>query len=661
MQHHLPDEIISEILSPVLIVPDALFSDTSTTSPFALTYSGQSTSTVLLVCKTWLRVATPLLYNVVVLRSKAQASALEAALKSNEGLGWFIKKLRVEGGYGAAMYTVLKFSPNVTDLAMTTHIWSSDSVSGLCRGLLLIDPRRLIVLDVSEPRTNKQASSLMETLSGCISKWKNLIICELPFFGAPTHIRFFASAIARSRTLETLLLPPSVASTENLSSLCMCPSIKLVQIKAPLGLGAKAQINAHPRLRKIVRYADERPSGGPGTGSKLPEIPPSLNPFFVPMGKASQETRDLVWKRLEEITLFDRPQNGPPLPSLIPLLLLSKHLHTLALPYFYRYPSLKTATVEGFSHRLNADPSLGSFMHRLYIPPGHLPDTISDDVFLSIFSHADRLQIVAGHEAPGLHRYAAHGLTQRRITGHLSCDDLKYWPKSFFAGFSALRSLTLWSPTVQFPSESDQSLEAALPNLGYLRLECCHPSLLELLSRMNLGALRRFSFSSFLMKATELPALRGFFARHGSQLVDLRLDCEFLDHVDVFGLCNQIRTLTLDTPLDITITTGSFVRKTRHTRLKKLITVHQGYLMTPAKLNTKLETQWTLLFETLSQRTFPALREVQVSRCVWPLNEHGISKSIWVRRAEMLLAKGINLTDEAGQHWIPRLKGGGSN
>ncbi|KAJ7863379.1 hypothetical protein B0H13DRAFT_2354214 [Mycena leptocephala] len=92
--HSLPDEIISEIFSPALKISDEDFSDTSGVSPFAK-YS-ESTSAYLLVCKSWLRVATPLLYNVVILRSKAHAKGLSLALSTNNLLGQFIKKLRVE-------------------------------------------------------------------------------------------------------------------------------------------------------------------------------------------------------------------------------------------------------------------------------------------------------------------------------------------------------------------------------------------------------------------------------------------------------------------------------------------------------------------------------------------------------------------------------------
>ncbi|KAJ6568874.1 hypothetical protein B0H19DRAFT_874572, partial [Mycena capillaripes] len=73
----------------------------------------------LVVCKDWLRVATPLLYNVVVLRSKSQANALEKVLQKHAEFGRFIKKLRVEGGYGLAMHTILKSAPNITDIFLS--------------------------------------------------------------------------------------------------------------------------------------------------------------------------------------------------------------------------------------------------------------------------------------------------------------------------------------------------------------------------------------------------------------------------------------------------------------------------------------------------------------------------------------------------------------
>jgi hypothetical protein len=174
MADNLPDEIISEILSPALKVPEHMFSDLSPKSLFAK-YS-VSSSAALLVCKDWLRVATPLLYSVVVIRSKAQARALHDALRNNPDLGRFIKKLRVEGGFGTPMHHILQSAPNITDLFLCLQIHSSDSSSGLATGLPLINPTRLIIFDDSDSLLkNKAVLQLISTLEGCVMKWTNLV------------------------------------------------------------------------------------------------------------------------------------------------------------------------------------------------------------------------------------------------------------------------------------------------------------------------------------------------------------------------------------------------------------------------------------------------------------------------------------------------------
>ncbi|KAJ7608610.1 hypothetical protein DFH06DRAFT_935890, partial [Mycena polygramma] len=120
MSERLPDEIISEILSPALKVSEEMFSDTASTriSPFAS--DSLSSSAALLVCKAWLRVATPLLYHVVVIRSTAQARALLKSLLGNPDLGPSANTmLRLEGGFGPAMEEVLRKSPNVTDIFLS--------------------------------------------------------------------------------------------------------------------------------------------------------------------------------------------------------------------------------------------------------------------------------------------------------------------------------------------------------------------------------------------------------------------------------------------------------------------------------------------------------------------------------------------------------------
>ncbi|KAF7365463.1 F-box domain-containing protein [Mycena venus] len=118
MGDSIPDEILSEILSPALRVSDAAFAATfETVSPFLST--SESSSAFLLVSKSFLRVATPLLYNVVVLRSKAQAQALAGVLTSNPALGKFIRKLRLE--------TVVELHYRIVPLRMSYMTWGGMS------------------------------------------------------------------------------------------------------------------------------------------------------------------------------------------------------------------------------------------------------------------------------------------------------------------------------------------------------------------------------------------------------------------------------------------------------------------------------------------------------------------------------------------------------
>lgn len=176
MAANLPDELISEILSPLLKHSDAAFSERSEK---ALLQPGYSSSTYLLVCKSWLRVSTPLLYNVVILRTTAQAAALAKVLEAHPEIGVFIKKLRVEGGFGNAMHTILERSSNITDLFLSLLIYGTDSVKELCSGLALINPKRVILFDAADPRKekpkkNKQVTQLLDALCLAVTKWNNL-------------------------------------------------------------------------------------------------------------------------------------------------------------------------------------------------------------------------------------------------------------------------------------------------------------------------------------------------------------------------------------------------------------------------------------------------------------------------------------------------------
>jgi hypothetical protein len=171
MYSFLPDELLKEILAPALQVPDDSFACVGGRSPFS-NYT-PTTSAYLLVCKDWLRVATPLLYSVVVLRSKAQIQALDSAIMGTPVLAEFIKKLRIESGYCPSLLKILKGAKNLTDLCVSLEVYSSDNVSGFCKGLAFVQPSRLIICDhhrYTKP-FNQKTQDLVKVLQDYVSEW----------------------------------------------------------------------------------------------------------------------------------------------------------------------------------------------------------------------------------------------------------------------------------------------------------------------------------------------------------------------------------------------------------------------------------------------------------------------------------------------------------
>ncbi|KAJ7660792.1 hypothetical protein DFH06DRAFT_379907 [Mycena polygramma] len=222
---------------------------------------GYSSSTYLLVCKDWLRVSTPLLYNVVILCTTPQAEALEFALQSSPEIGLFIKKLRVEGGFGNAMHTILKSSPNITDLFLTLGIYASDSVRGLSNGLPLINPRRVLLIDPNAAvKKNRQVNELLEALDRAVPKWDNLKIMDFPYGSNPDpaiteRADALASALVKSKTIETIMASGfGVVFPESLHQMRSIPSLKSIHFVHIFSLDTATLDN---KLRQLVTFRQE--------------------------------------------------------------------------------------------------------------------------------------------------------------------------------------------------------------------------------------------------------------------------------------------------------------------------------------------------------------------------------------------------------------------
>ncbi|KAG6889681.1 hypothetical protein C0995_015429 [Termitomyces sp. Mi166 len=403
----LPDEIIREILTPALRVPDKIFRSTNEVSPFS-TYA-ESSSAFLLVCKSWLRVATPLLYHVVALRSKPQARALERALRGNQILATFIKKLRVEGGFGASMHHILRLGKNIEEIWLILNIWSADSVTGLCSGLPLANPRRLIFF-LGDAGENAPTRKLLNTVCECITTWKRLSTVDLSLHGVRTW-RIAKStlllALHKSESLKTITLTEPQSDPTLLLSLAKIPSLEVIHIvddgnytshwmKSP---GMK-EVLADERQGELFRYGCMDGGDNMDVTDELThdeQVNPSkedlmtFDPSFVALQSTTEEVKTKIWsnivyfsllatdpnsdaerRRLEARSRFssETSLNSKCIAQILRtnILLVSKLFYNTAMRHYYRY-----FTVGGqdkltiFEDRISRNPSLGSAIHHLEI------------------------------------------------------------------------------------------------------------------------------------------------------------------------------------------------------------------------------------------------------------------------------------------------------
>ena len=171
MANRIADELLQMILSPSLHVSDDRFNSVSNAA-FGCN-ANFPTSSVLLVCKRWLRIATPLLYEVVVLRSIAQAQSLVEAFSLHPNFPLYVKKIRLEGAY-SCLWDVFRRCSNLHTLCLTLDFYATVTVTGLCRSLLSINPTRVILRDQCSTK-NVKIEQVFCKLLEAIPLWTNLV------------------------------------------------------------------------------------------------------------------------------------------------------------------------------------------------------------------------------------------------------------------------------------------------------------------------------------------------------------------------------------------------------------------------------------------------------------------------------------------------------
>ncbi|KAJ7627147.1 hypothetical protein FB45DRAFT_1082311 [Roridomyces roridus] len=651
MAPHFPDEIISEILTPALCVPDKQFADTSTDKSVFATCT-ESTSSILLVCKAWLRVATPLLYNVVVLRSTAQAKALYLTLMEHPELGSFIRKLRVEGGFGSSMHVILQRAPKITDIFISLNIHGSESPSGL----------------------NKQVKQVVATLESLVDKWSKLTTLVVPY--RFDERRAFVQHMASASSVTTVSFPtyqnriPSHART-----MVSIPSIQVVELRAAISPDAAQKMLSHPwcsENRHKLRIVDPR-WDVPSATVDLP-----VNATFRPLQFASQATVDVIWARVlffalgSEVSTTVKPagrksvQRRERSPNFrrLQYLLVSKAFYRVGLPSLFRWPDLNYPNTLLLCDKICTEPALG--LHLRQITSQSHSRTISSE-FPPLFSHTPHLTHLGTDHAINMDWGVFNTLAKTpgasvvELHVHVIKGTSSVPDTVVFCYFTALRKLKWNCPNISFPPR--RNVSGGLPSLVSIELaDHRAEGFITALTSMDLPDIRDVILPS-QSSTKEEAEYYTFLEKHGNKIQQLDMHCPHFSNTLL--VCPNLRTLNIrlgSSPRTLSFTesyetyTQTFDDLQNHESLVKI-----GLDKSPQVAKANEDGEWNVVFHGLVSKlkftNIPALREIQSPQCKWPEpNPRAISQSGWVKHAERMLEFGIKVTDAQGVHWRPRLK-----
>lgn len=215
MAQLLADETLLQILSYALAISNEDFLSVSNKgdSPFHAQHSYWS-PTVPLVCKRWLRIATPVVYGTVVLRAGSQAQALVQTLGAHPEFGSFVRRLRVEGGFGAPVGKILQAAAQLRELHISLDLTSKDNVKAMCKALPAVNPA---CLSLSVRFRNFQIAVITAVVQGirdAAKSWTTLTTLFIPY-EALLH-QSLLDTLFELQNVATIYIPNNISTISNL-------------------------------------------------------------------------------------------------------------------------------------------------------------------------------------------------------------------------------------------------------------------------------------------------------------------------------------------------------------------------------------------------------------------------------------------------------------
>ncbi|TRM68539.1 hypothetical protein BD626DRAFT_117931 [Schizophyllum amplum] len=664
---HLPDEIINKLLAHIMSVSDADFEhggqDHAMESPF-VRYGQLSTSVLLLVCKDWLRVGTPLLYHTVILRSTAQAQALDSALMRTPELGKFIRRLRLEGGFGFYVQGVCAIARNIEALALPFDYAAKDSTSGIQNALPTMDLKYLVMIPsyritcTSSFPSNKNTDALNASVHEMIPRWKRLreiTICPMMMFTFRLHSWWpIWAGLARALKGAPQLRVLNVAI--DLTFKLMCPvwleeavenqHLEVVAFRRPRTKDwDELEPRLSPRLRALAKFAEEKEAD-------VAKWPAQTS---FPLTRAPTEVQRKIWRevlgyffRIYE-TGFDHPfdrsfSTRKKNKTRLRYALVCREFHhvirELHRELHHSFIINSPSSLEEFQRVLRENPAASRHLTCLFLCKRWRPAYLLPQDFLTAHNLSSLICIRGeSKDATRISGDSFKHLLQTGASTLLELNGVQIIDKSGIVDATLFHKLAkiqifYWDSTLKI---SMQEMTPSPECFRYLRALWC---------------VGTTSFLDF-MEACELPALRilwirrpgphtiPFFEKHGAKIDELRMLDAQLDMTPFLSLCPNLTLLKFSSAGANT----SLACDPPHRKLAKVIVCSDA-----------VKRHWDTFFESIDRGNLPALDEIRIDAFSYPVAEYDIIKNPWVARAETLLKEGIQLVDRRGWHWTSRLR-----
>ena len=144
--------------------------------------SNRSRTATLLVCKSWLRIATPTFYKSLVLQTEEQTIILSSTLLANPSLGRYARSIAIMGVW-SALGNVVKLCPKVVSLDLTLDRprvldaqFRTEEIAIVLSDLQSLDIRHFVLRKLSNVYvTQSTPLFIISHLSRIVPKWKRLV------------------------------------------------------------------------------------------------------------------------------------------------------------------------------------------------------------------------------------------------------------------------------------------------------------------------------------------------------------------------------------------------------------------------------------------------------------------------------------------------------